>query len=125
MSSSKTLIEKVMEAVAMCHQSAELVPLRAALLPFEDVIHTWWASPQGSEEPHFTVGTHAPDDPSDTVWFEFYRDRVMVWCTFRTPEGDETRDPPVEISLEGVFGYLRQLPRPFHSFIAPKGGECQ
>ena len=45
----------------------------------------------------------------------------MVWCTFRTPEGDEIRDPPVAISLDGVFGYLRQLPRPFHSFVARKG----
>jgi hypothetical protein len=124
MNSATPLIEQFENTLAMCRRSApDLVPLRAALLPFEDVIHTWWVSPRGkwalaSDEPHFTVGTYAHDDPNDTVWFEFHRGRVTVWCSFRTPEGDEIRDPPVEISLDGVFGYLRQLPRPFRSFVA-------
>lgn len=127
MNSATPLIEQFEKELAMCFRSApDLVPLRAALLPFEDVIHTWWVSPRGkwalaSDEPHFTVGTHAHDDPNDTVWFECYRDRVMVWCTFCTPEGDEIRDPPVAISFDGMLDYLRQLPRPFHSFVARKG----
>ncbi len=128
MSSAKALIEEAEERVAFCRQYVpHLVTLRAALLPFEDVIHTWDAGPQGqsnpsNEEPHFGLGTYAPDAPEVSVWFAVYADRVETYSTSVARSATEGwHDPPEEISFAGMLDYLRQLPRPFHSFIARKG----
>lgn len=128
MSRSKSLVEQVEEQVAFCREHVpHLVTLRAAVLPFEDVIHTWGAGPQSranacGEEPHFTVGTYAPDDPVASVWFDVYEDRIMTYSTSLPGSATEGwHDPPEEISLNGMLDYLRQLPRPFQSFIARKG----
>ena len=127
MSESKQLIEEIEERVAYYREKVpELMTLRAALLPFDDVIHTWMALPKGHSscpngDSHFLVGTYAPDRPETTVWFDVYADRIMTYSTSDSGEGsDGWNDPPEEISFAGMLDYLRQLPRPFHSFIARK-----
>jgi len=128
MSDSKLLIEEVEEKLAYYRERVpELMTLRAALLPFEDVIHTGMALPKGHSscpdgEAHFLVGTYAPDDPEVAVWFDVYADRVETYSTSCSGSATEGwHDSPEEISLAGILDYLRQLPRPFQSFIARKG----
>lgn len=128
MSSEASLLERLEKSLAYYREQVpELTTLRAALLPFEDVIHTESAMPKGHScsptgESHFLVGTHAPDDPEVSVWFDVYADRVMTYSTSVAGSATEGwHDPPEEISLNGMLDYLRQLPRPFHSFIARKG----
>jgi hypothetical protein len=125
---SACLIQRVENQIAFCREQVpHLVTLRAALLPFEDVIHTWGAGPQvktnpNSEEPHFSCGTQCPNAPSDSVWFDIYADRIETYSTSLPGSPTEGwHDPPEEISLNGMLDYLRQLPRPFHSFVARKG----
>lgn len=129
MSGTTALLKRLEDTVAYCRRSApELVILRAALLPFEDLIHTWSASGEGEmpppyDEPHFCICTYGQTQPSETVWFTFYRDRITVHITFAAIEGvcDEWDDPTYPITLDGVFDYLRQLPRCVYSFKARDG----
>ncbi len=128
MSDSKLLIEEVEEKLShYWEQVPELMTLRAALLPFDDVIHTEMALPKGHSccpdgDAHFLVGTYAPDDPEVSVWFKVYADQVLTYSTSAAGCATEGwHDPPEEISFNGMLDYLRQLPRPFQSFIARKG----
>jgi len=87
MSDSKLLIDEVDEKLTYYREKVpELITLRAALLPFDDVIHTSMALPKGHSscpdgDSHFLVGTYAPDRPETTVWFDVYADRIMTYST--------------------------------------------
>lgn len=128
MSKRGSLVEEIEKELAHYREQVpELMTLRAALLPFEDVIHTAMALRKGhssclSGESHFLVGTYAPDNPEVAVWFVVYADRVETYSTSLPGSATEGwHDPPEEISLNGMLDYLRQLPRPFQSFIAKNG----
>ena len=128
MSNKRSILEEVEDRLAYYRERVpELMTLRAALLPFEDVIHTGMAIKKGHSsdpdgESHFSLGTYAPDDPEVSVWFDVYADRVMTYSTSVAGSATEGwHDPPEEISFAGMLDYLRQLPRPLQSFIARKG----
>jgi hypothetical protein len=127
MSKEVSLLEEIESRLAHYREQVpELIALRAALLPFDDVIHTWMAVPKGHSccpdgDSHFLVGTYAPDDPEVSVWFKVYADQVITYSTSAAGCATEGwHDPPEEISFVGMLDYLRQLPRPFQSFIARK-----
>jgi hypothetical protein len=122
MSKSDLIPETEERRLAYCREhTPELVLLRAALIPFSDVIDVEYAYPQGEsdEEDKYVIGTYRPDDSQATVWFEIYHNRIETYCTIRDEDGEEYAcDPPVRISLTGMCDYLRHLPRPFFSFAS-------
>lgn len=104
-----------------------LVCLRAALVPFNDIIVEESAGPQPQaddydpdEEPFFRVGVNCGQFSNCTVVFTFTADKIMVeeWMVIGSGKKREEvpATDPTEISLAGVFNYLRQLPRPVSSF---------
>jgi len=110
----------------------QLMPLRATLIPFEDVICGEQAGPQPQsrdydpeEEPFFCIDVDTPDR-SQQVWIRFTADRIkmqsIVHFTDRQGEEDCLVDDEVEMTLEGVFEFLRQLPRHAHSFTVDRRG---
>ena len=111
---------------------SQLVPLRASLIPFEDVISGQYAGPQPQsrnydpdQEPFFSISVDMPDK-SDEIWITFTARRITMKATvhFTDRQGEEDClvDDEVEMTLEGVFEFLRQLPRHAHSFTADRRG---
>jgi hypothetical protein len=120
-----TVAQEINDRMAHVRKFApNLVCLRAALMPFDDVIGSEQAGPQPQaddydpeEEPYFTI--EAGHDRV-TVLFRFTADSIMFeeWVT--TGSGKKQQEvllaPEAPITLTGVFNYLRQLPRPVTSF---------
>jgi hypothetical protein len=128
-SDSMTLASEINERMRMVREFApNLVCLRAALVPFHDVIVEEFAGPQPEaddydpdEEPHFCVGVNCGLFPgSGTVLFRFTAHSITVEEWMMVGKGKRRQEvpasEPVEITLDGVFNYLRQLPRPVSSF---------
>ena len=123
-----TLAKEINDRMAMVREFApNLVCLRAALMPFDDVIISEFAGPQPdaadydtNEEPFFCVEVKCGQYPTATVTFRFTTEGITAQEWMMVGSGKRRRevaiDEPREISLEGVFGYLRQLPRPVDSF---------
>ena len=109
----------------------ELLLVRASLFPFDDVIAGEHAGPQRQgrdcdpeEEPFFCIEVDVPEN-SGRVTITFTATRItmrsMVHFTDRQGKDDWLIDDEVEMTLEGVFDFLRQLPRHAFSFTADRG----
>jgi hypothetical protein len=103
----------------------ELVAVRAALIPFDDVIvaESWGPQPQAEDynpddEPHFEINVQDPSYQNNTYRFEFTRRGIeMSYWELTGPGKEEMLDEPVAITLPQLFEFLRQLPRGAYSFI--------
>jgi hypothetical protein len=103
----------------------ELVAVRAALIPFDDVIvaESWGPQPQAKDynpddEPHFEINVQDPSYQNNTYRFEFTRHGIeMSYWELAGPGKEEMLDEPVAITLPRLFEFLRQLPRGAYSFI--------
>ena len=100
-----------------------LVCLRAALIPFDDVIVESCAGPQPNakdydpdEEPWFSVGVNDPQHQKGMVTFRFTADSIVAEHVMWVKKTPMLVDEPHEMTLEGVFNFLRQLPRPLTSY---------
>jgi hypothetical protein len=104
-----------------------LVCLRAALIPFEDIILSEIAGPQPDaagydpeEEPYFEVDVMCGQTAAAVVAIRFTAQGIAVQEFMIVKDGKKSRevavDGPRSITLQGMFNYLRQLPRPVSSF---------
>jgi hypothetical protein len=104
-----------------------LACLRAALVPFDDVIVSEHAGPQPEaddydpdEEPFFCVEVNCGQFSNATVVFRFTAEEITAEEWMVIGEGKKRKEVLVgearPITLSGVFDYLRQLPRPVTSF---------
>ena len=100
-----------------------LVCLRAALLPFDDVIVEEFAGPQPQaddydpdEEPWFAVTVGDSQYQRASVTFRFTADAVTAEHVMYVKKKPVLVDEPRAMTLDAVFNYLRQLPRPISSF---------
>ena len=96
----------------------DLLPLYWALIPFDDVIGSWMAGPQPQakdydpdEEPHIYFSVEDPSFPNSRWNFTMTRHSITF---FREMDGGA--DPEVSTTLDQVFNFLRQMPRPMESF---------
>jgi hypothetical protein len=102
----------------------KLVEKHATLLPFYDVLMGAGAGPQPGtkyydpkEEPYFSVDVQNPQYPNLSYTFRVTEHTVALehW----EAPGDGTMDlvdDPVFMTMEELWDFLRQLPRPAHSF---------
>jgi hypothetical protein len=119
-----TIASNVNEKMSLVRELApNLVCLRAALLPFDDVIAEEFAGPQSQaddydpdEEPWFAVTVGDPQHQRAEVTFRFTADRITAEHVMYIKKRPTLVDEPREVTLDAVFNYLRQLPRPFSSF---------
>lgn len=119
-----TLASEVNDTLAYVREFApSLICLRAALIPFEDVILEACAGPQPQgkhydpdEEPWFSVTVGDPQYQKSTVTFRFTADSITAENVMWLKKKPVLVDEPREITLAGVFDYLRQLPRPLSSY---------
>lgn len=123
-----TVASEINDQMALVREFApNLVCLRAALVPFNDVIVEEFAGPQPQaedydpdEEPYFSVGVRCGQHSNTTVVFRFTADRITMQEWIMVKKGKKSEEWPgdeeTEISLAGVFNYIRQLPRPVSSF---------
>ena len=119
-----TIASEINENLAYVREYApNLVCLRAALIPFEDVIVEACAGPQPQakdydpdEEPWFSVTVGDAQHQKSTVTFRFTADLITVENVTWIKKKPVLVDEPREITLAGVFNYLRQLPRPLSSY---------
>jgi hypothetical protein len=100
-----------------------LICLRATLLPFEDVILEESAGPQPDTPddvpdaaPYFTVTVNDPQYEQATVTFHFNAKTITAAHIMYDDGEPVLADGPREMTLDAVFNYLRQLPRPITSF---------
>jgi hypothetical protein len=113
---------------AAAQYAPSLVPIAATLAPFEDLLDRVGAGPQkGSKH----------DSPKTKPYLDFYimdprypggdtdgcsiackvtEDKVVIsWYCMNGYDGKNYRDDTM-MTLQGLWEYLRQLPRPYHSF---------
>jgi hypothetical protein len=102
-----------------------LIEKRASLLPFDDVICGESAGPQPEakdydpkEEPYFTVEVKDPTDSKCSYFFKVTKHGVTYG--FGQWPGDGTLeiwDADMPYSMEALWEFMRQAPRPAHVFI--------
>jgi hypothetical protein len=102
----------------------KLVEKHATLLPFYDVLMGTGAGPQPGtkyydlkEEPYFSVDVQNPQYPN--LFYTFRVTEHTVSLEHYEALGDGSlgiMDDPVDMTMEELWDFLRQLPRPAHSF---------
>jgi hypothetical protein len=111
----------------------DLLLLRATLAPFEDVFISEQAGPQPqasdydpTESPWFIIEVDDIYHSKGWVQLMFTAKRITMTTLYRETDEDGEEelwgDEAVEITLDGVFEFLRQLPRGAHSFTAQRRG---
>ena len=125
MRKKKTVAKQVNDPLRYVREFApSLTVARASLLPFEDLIMAESAGPQNGEtdQPYFEISI------TDSQYGEDLRIVAHVTAESVTmsvlelvfdEEGDPEGDCEVDVwksSLEGLWEYMRQLPRPARSF---------
>lgn len=100
-----------------------LVAARASLIPFEDLFLAESAGPQGieqanGEEPYFTVQVRGAGY-CDIVEFRVTADAVVMEMLMHGAEDPLALDQIDErrTTMAKMFEFLRQLPRPPHSYL--------
>jgi hypothetical protein len=109
-----------------------LVTARASLIPFEDLFLSESAGPQNheelnSEEPHFVIQVPG-HGYCDVVEFKVTADSVNMEILMYDESEDSHGMGFVQVdeqraTMAKMFEYLRQLPRPPHTFV--RGGVKQ
>jgi hypothetical protein len=115
----RAVAERINEATKYCREFAPgLVMARATLLPFEDVIVGESAGPQPAaddydpnEEPYFVVEIDDPSNPSGETWARVTAHGVSVFYSVKGEDGEQYLGDRMKTTLEGLWDYLRQLPR--------------
>jgi hypothetical protein len=102
-----------------------LIEQRASLLPFEGAIDSEQAGPiptakdyDPKEEPYFTVEVKDPTDSKCSYFFKVTKHGVTY--DFGQWPGDGTLDiwdADMPYSMEALWEFMRQAPRPAHVFI--------
>lgn len=113
---------------AAAQYAPSLIPIAATLAPFEDLLDSTGAGPQKhtknynqKEKPYLSFSIMDPRYPGgDTdgcsIACKVTEDKVVIsWYCMNGAGGRNYRDDTV-MSLQGLWEYLRQLPRPYHSF---------
>ena len=103
-------------------KAPDLYERAASLAPFDDVISEEWV-----EADHVGIGIDVKEGvyPSG-IYFTYgariYDDKVVMFCDANYAEGLSEEDNPGPAREEyitdmpGLWSFLRQLPRPMHSF---------
>jgi hypothetical protein len=115
----RAVADRINEATKYCREFAPgLVMARATLLPFEDVIYGESAGPQPAaqdydpdEEPYFTVDIDDPGNAGGETWAKVTAHGVVISYTVKTPDGETFLGDEIKTTLDGLWDYLRQLPR--------------
>lgn len=117
----------VEEKLRLCTQEApqELHAIRASLLPFDDVIFGGCCgedaakyldySPAG-KVPFFMVSVADPQNGMNEYEFVVTASGVTGQLVMHNGKGGAECDSPFEMSLSGLYNFLRQLPRPATAF---------
>ena len=103
-------------------KAPDLYDQAASLAPFDDVITSQWV-----DKDYVGIGIEAPTGvyPSgvfQTYGARIYEDKVIMFCDSDYAawvEDDDTRGPSREeyiTDMPRLWSFLRQLPRPMHSF---------
>lgn len=119
----KSIVKRVSKSLDCVKEYApSLVMLRAALTPFNDVIVEESAGPQHgckydspADESHFTIEVQDPMYDGGTILIKFTANIITYESILKLYDG-EVSDGEQPISLDGVFNFLRQLPRQPHAF---------
>jgi hypothetical protein len=114
--------------LADCREFApSLLAARASLLPFADVICGWSAGPQPqsddydpNDEPYFTLDIDDPSNRDGETWARVTESRVIVIVVTPTGEGEEVFAQEIETTLQGLWDYLRQIPRSAGGFFSSR-----
>lgn len=103
-------------------KARDLHELAASLQPFDDVITSKWV-----DDDHFGIGIEVKEGvyPSG-IYFTYgariYAGKVIMFCDADYAEGLSDEDNPgpgreeYETDMPRLWAFLRQLPRPMHSF---------
>jgi hypothetical protein len=125
MKKKKTVAKQVNDPLKYVREFApSLTVARASLLPFEDLITSESAGPQNgeSDEPYFEVMVEASEyGPDARVAAHVTAEDVTitVYELIRDEDGEPEGEFEMDTwraSLEGLWEWLRQLPRPARSF---------
>lgn len=101
----------------------------ASLQPFDDVINSQWV-----DTDHVGIGIDSgtamyPSGVYQTYGALIYADRVIMFCDSDYAEHMREADTPgpareeYVTDMAGLWAYLRQIPRPMHSFGQWYGGQ--
>lgn len=106
----------------------DLMPVYLTLLPFSYLFGSTVAGPQKqakdygrTQEPFIELHIDDPRYPgSDTDGVSLYcritkQKITMIWYCMNGAGGENYKDES-EISLAGLWDYLRQIPKPYHCF---------
>ena len=103
-------------------KAPDLYEKAASLAPFDDVITSKWV-----EKDHVGIGIEVKEGvyPSG-IYFTYgariYEDKVIMFCDAAYAEGLSDKDNPgpareeYATDMPRLWAFLRQLPRPMHSF---------
>jgi hypothetical protein len=94
-----------------------LLEQAASLLPFEDVLTEYWCD---AEEDCIGIGFGldgrvCPSGVYSLYGARIYADRVIMFTDMYTPKDECVREQ-YATDMRGLWDFLRQLPRPMHSF---------
>lgn len=115
----RAVADRINAATKYCREFAPgLVMARATLLPFEDVICGESAGPQPQaqdydpeEEPHFTIEIDDPGNRPGETWAKVTAHGVTIGYTIVGKDGETFLGDEIKTTLDGLWDYLRQLPR--------------
>lgn len=102
----------------------DLMPVYLTLLPFSYLFGSTHAGPQkpgSNDEPYIELHIDDPRYPgSDTDGVSLYcritkQKITMIWYCMNGAGGENYKQED-EISLAGLWDYLRQIPKPYHCF---------
>jgi hypothetical protein len=126
------LVDGPMEDYIREH-APDLLPVYLTLLPFSYLFASTSAGPQKqaknydpSVPQHIDLRIDDPrypgsDDAGESLWCHITADSItMQWMILHGAGGDNYEEE-TEITLAGLWDYLRQIPKPYECFC--KGGE--
>ena len=119
----KSIVKRVSKSLDYVKEYApSLVMLRAALIPFNDVIVEESAGPQHgckydspADESHFEIVVQDPMYDNGRIVIKFTAN-LITYESILELDGESVTDGEEPISLDSVFNFLRQLPRQPHAF---------
>lgn len=123
---SREVADRINEATQYCREFApSLLMARASLLPFETVICGEHAGPQPdsseydpNEEPFFVIEIDDPSNRPGETWAKVTASGVVVSYTIVTPDGESFMGDEIKTTLDGLWDYLRQIPKSAGNFFS-------